>query len=108
MVGGRRIDARVEDERQRSARRIASLAPKGPVTIESAMPGILREVRVEVGQEKTFQGQKVSRPMFKEMHPSMPRSKWWTELRMSGPRAGESQECSTVQCVERSVDLCRI
>ena len=49
LIGGHRLDARVEDERQRSARRIAAHAPRGPVTVESTMPGVLREIRVQVG-----------------------------------------------------------
>ena len=46
---GRSHGLTVEDERQRAARQIGAQAPKGPTTMLSMMPGILREVRVQVG-----------------------------------------------------------
>ena len=48
-VGGRRLDVRVEDARQRAARRIAGARPPGPSRLESVMPGVVRQVMVTVG-----------------------------------------------------------
>ncbi len=44
---------RVEDERTRAARDVVASAggPKGPHKIKSAMPGIVRELRVAVGDQ---------------------------------------------------------
>ncbi len=50
QVGGYRVDAGVEDERERSARKIAAQMPQGPTTISAMMPGIVRGVLVEPGQ----------------------------------------------------------
>ncbi len=50
QVSGHGLDVLVEDDRQRAARRISESAPAGPVTIYSAMPGIVRGVLVEPGQ----------------------------------------------------------
>jgi biotin carboxyl carrier protein len=49
QVGGHRLDARVEDERERMARRIGASMPRGPATVIATMPGILRGVLVKSG-----------------------------------------------------------
>jgi len=48
-VDGVRHDVTIEDERERAAHLAAAHAPKGPVTLRAAMPGIVRAVLVKPG-----------------------------------------------------------
>ena len=51
QVGPHRIHVSIEDERQRAARSIGDALPPGPTTIKSIMPGVVRKVLVQPGQE---------------------------------------------------------
>jgi biotin carboxyl carrier protein len=48
-LAGDRLDVAIEDERERAAHLTAAAAPKGPVVVKSAMPGIVRAVLVKPG-----------------------------------------------------------
>jgi biotin carboxyl carrier protein len=48
-LDGVRHDVGIEDERERAAHLTARPAASGPVTVKSAMPGILRAILVKVG-----------------------------------------------------------
>jgi biotin carboxyl carrier protein len=51
QVGAYRLNARVEDERQRAARSIGESLPQGPTTMTSVMPGVLRAIFVKAGDQ---------------------------------------------------------
>ena len=49
LLDGTPYDLTIEDERERAAHRAAPHAAKGPVTVRSAMPGIVRALLVKPG-----------------------------------------------------------
>jgi biotin carboxyl carrier protein len=49
QVGPYRLDMTVENERERAARTIGAARPKGPATIHSSMPGVIRALLVAEG-----------------------------------------------------------